>query len=65
MYDQPIYTKAFQIESKEPNVSKKVQGVFVTVTAARIKDAGLDHIVFQSLIVAEGSVDTEFSSSLS
>ena len=34
---------------------------FMAVLAARYKDAGLKDIVVQSMIVAEGSVDSMFS----
>ena len=65
-------TKAFQIKCKEP---EKFQVVFLmmgtfhviltflAVTAARFRDAGLHDVAVQSLIVAEGSVDTMFSGS--
>ena len=34
---------------------------FLAVIAARFKDAGLRDIVIQSMVVAEGSVDTMFT----
>ena len=70
VYDQAIYAKAYQIKCKEPI---KFQDVFLmmgtfhiiltflAVIAARFKDAGLRDVVIQSIVVAEGSVDTMFT----
>ena len=74
VYDQAVYgnAKAFQIKCKEPNKfhdiflmmgTFHVIPTFLAVIAARLKDAGIGNIAVQSLIVAEGSVDTMFSGS--
>ena len=72
VYDQAIYAKAYQIKCKEPAKFKEIflmMGTFhiimtfFAVIAARFKDAGLKDIVIQSMLVAEGSVDTMFSGS--
>ena len=72
VYDQAIYAKAYQIKCKNPVKFKDVflmMGTFhiimtfLAVIAARFKDAGLKDIVIQSMLVAEGSVDTMFSGS--
>ena len=72
VYDQAIYAKAYQIKCKEPEKFKSVflmMGTFhiimtlLAVIAARFKDAGLKDLVIQSVLVAEGSVDTMFSGS--
>jgi len=72
VYDQAIYAKAYQIKCKEPEKFKSVflmMGTFhiimtlLAVMAARFKDAGLKDLVIQSVLVAEGSVDTMFSGS--
>ena len=66
VYDQAIYTKAFQIKCALPKKSKDVflmMGTFhVTLTflvviATRFKDAGLRDILVLSTVI-EGSVDT-------
>jgi len=70
VYDQAIYAKAYQIKCKEPLKFKDLflmMGTFhiiltfLAVVAARFKDAGLKDIVVQTMIVAEGSVDTMFT----
>ena len=69
VYDQSVYgnAKAFQIKCKEPSKfhdiflmmgTFHVIPTFLAVIAARLKDAGIGDIAVQSLIVAEGSVDT-------
>ncbi|XP_066917320.1 uncharacterized protein [Clytia hemisphaerica] len=72
VYDQAIYAKAYQIKCKEPEKFKSVflmMGTFhiimtfLAVLATRFKDAGLKDLVIQSVLVAEGSVDTMFSGS--
>ena len=72
VYDQAIYAKAYQIKCKEPEKFKSVflmMGTFhiimtfLAVLAIRFKDAGLKDLVIQSVLVAEGSVDTMFSGS--
>ena len=72
VYDQAIYAKAYQIKCKNPDQFKGVflmMGTFhvilnfLAVIAARFKDAGLRDIIVQSMIVAEGSVDTMFNGS--
>ena len=72
VYDQAIYAKAYQIKCKEPEKFNSVflmMGTFhiimtlLAVIAARFKDAGLKDLVIQSVLVAEGSVDTMFSGS--
>ncbi len=72
VYDQAIYAKAYQIQCKEPEKFKSIflmMGTFhiimtlLAVMAVRFKDAGLKDLVIQSVLVAEGSVDTMFSGS--
>ena len=72
VYDQAIYAKAYQIKCKEPERFKSIflmMGTFhiimtlLAVMAVRFKDAGLKDLVIQSVLVAEGSVDTLFSGS--
>ena len=72
VYDQAIYAKAYQIKCKE---QEKFQDLFLmmgtfhiiltflAVISSRFKDAGLHHILIQSSVVAEGSVDTMFTGS--
>ena len=68
--DQTIYTKAYQINCKEPT---KFQDVFLMmgtfhfiltfmpVLVVRFKDARLKDIVVQCMIAAEGSIGSIFS----
>ena len=72
VYDQTIYTKAFQIKCAEPDWFKDVfltMGTFhiilnfLAVIAMRFKDAGLCDIVVQSTIVTKGSGNTTFGGS--
>ena len=70
VYDQAIYAKAYQIKCKEPTKFKDIflmMGTFhiilafLAIITARFKDAGLSDVVIQSMVVAEGSVDTRFT----
>lgn len=72
VYDQAIYAKAYQIKCKEAEKFRSIflmMGTFhiimtlLAVMAVRFKDAGLKDLVIQSVLVAEGSVDTMFSGS--
>ena len=70
VYYQAIYAKVHQIKCKEPANFKDMFLMigtfhtiltFLAVIATQFKDAGLQDIVIQSNIIAEGSMDTMFS----